>query len=39
MKEIVDYMNIKYGECNKHGWRNTEIIYDDEDDEDDATKE
>jgi P4 family phage/plasmid primase-like protien len=33
MKEIVDYMNIKYGEVTKYGWRNTEIIYD-EDDED-----
>ena len=31
MKEIVDYMNIKHGECGKNGWRNTEIIYEEED--------
>jgi len=37
MKEIVDYMNVKYGEC-KNGWRNTEIIYE-ENDEDDALED
>jgi putative DNA primase/helicase len=32
MKEIVDYMNVKYGEY-KNGWRNTEIIYDENEDD------
>lgn len=34
-KEIVDYMNLKFGECSKNGWRNTEVIYDDDEDEND----
>ena len=34
-KEVVDYMNLKFGECVKAGWRNTEIIYEDEDEEED----
>jgi P4 family phage/plasmid primase-like protien len=25
-KEIVDYMNLKFGELSKIGWRNTEIV-------------
>lgn len=35
MKEIVDYMNVKYGECTKTGWRNMEIIYDNDEEEND----
>ena len=31
-KEIVDYMTLKYGECSKNGWKNVEIIYNEEDD-------
>jgi len=34
-KEIVDYMNLKFGECGKNGWRNCEIGYDDGGDEED----
>jgi hypothetical protein len=34
-KEIVDYMNLKYGECTKSGWRNVEMITGDQDDDDD----
>ena len=33
-KEIVDYMNLKYSECTKSGWRNVEMIMGDQDDED-----
>lgn len=32
-KELVDYMNLKFGECTKVGWRNTEIIYEDDGEE------
>jgi P4 family phage/plasmid primase-like protien len=32
-KEIVDYMNLKFGECSKNGWRNTEIVYEEADEE------
>jgi P4 family phage/plasmid primase-like protien len=35
-KEIIDYMNIKFGECGKNGWRNTELNYEQDDDEGDT---
>jgi P4 family phage/plasmid primase-like protien len=36
-KEVVDYMNLKFGECSKNGWRNTEIIYDNNSDDEGET--
>jgi len=32
-KEIIDYMNLKFGECGKNGWRNCEVGYDDDGDD------
>ena len=38
-KELIDYMNLKFGECSKNGsWRNTEVIYDDGDDEEEEAE-
>ena len=36
-KEVVDMMNLKFGECTKNGWRNVEIIPDDDDEDDGET--
>ena len=32
-KEITEYMNLKFGECSKVGWRNIEVGYNEIDDE------